>query len=279
MNINEIFKNATQKIIDKKRVMEASYGSDLIVRLEEKPVNPRDFASEESVMLCLHSRHTLGDRQSFDYLKSSEDVSGWETMKEVIMKDETPVSILPLFLLDHSGLTISTSPFSCPWDSGQIGFIYSDSLCEEELEHQVQDYNRFINGDSWEWIRVEYNGSCGGYESESAARQGGEAFLKDTAERDDYCAKSMVDARTAIDSGEYNNVFINVETLLANKTASITSIAEPDVYVDLWTVEDIANNSETSLEKALEIIKVLNDGDGFGYEFIEEVADRYLKDH
>ena len=31
--------------------------------------------------------------------------------------------ILPLYLYDHSGITISTGPFSCPWDSGQVGWI------------------------------------------------------------------------------------------------------------------------------------------------------------
>lgn len=41
--------------------------------------------------------------------------------------------ILPLFLYDHSGITISTGPFSCPWDSGQVGWIYAEKkkLIEE----------------------------------------------------------------------------------------------------------------------------------------------------
>lgn len=34
------------------------------------------------------------------------------------------VAMLPLFLYDHSGITMSTGPFHCPWDSGQVGFIY-----------------------------------------------------------------------------------------------------------------------------------------------------------
>ena len=32
--------------------------------------------------------------------------------------------VLPVYLYDHSGIRISTSPFSCPWDSGQVGVIY-----------------------------------------------------------------------------------------------------------------------------------------------------------
>lgn len=32
--------------------------------------------------------------------------------------------ILPLYLYDHSGITMNTCGFSCPWDSGQVGWIY-----------------------------------------------------------------------------------------------------------------------------------------------------------
>lgn len=32
--------------------------------------------------------------------------------------------MLPLYLYDHSGLSMSVGSFSCPWDSGQVGYIY-----------------------------------------------------------------------------------------------------------------------------------------------------------
>lgn len=31
---------------------------------------------------------------------------------------------MPVYAYVHSGATVSTSPFSCPWDSGQSGFVY-----------------------------------------------------------------------------------------------------------------------------------------------------------
>lgn len=34
------------------------------------------------------------------------------------------VLMLPLHLYDHSGITMNTTGFHCPWDSGQVGFIY-----------------------------------------------------------------------------------------------------------------------------------------------------------
>jgi hypothetical protein len=33
--------------------------------------------------------------------------------------------IIPLYLYDHSGITISTGDFNDPWDSGQVGWIYA----------------------------------------------------------------------------------------------------------------------------------------------------------
>ena len=37
---------------------------------------------------------------------------------------ESSVVILPLYLYDHGEITMSTGRFSCPWDSGQVGWIY-----------------------------------------------------------------------------------------------------------------------------------------------------------
>jgi len=56
---------------------------------------------------------------------------------------------LPVYLYDHSGITVSTCPFSCPWDSGQVGIIYvlkekvreefSVDRISEQLEKKVID--------------------------------------------------------------------------------------------------------------------------------------------
>ena len=35
------------------------------------------------------------------------------------------VFYLPLYLYDHSGITMNTGGFSCSWDSGQMGWIYA----------------------------------------------------------------------------------------------------------------------------------------------------------
>jgi len=81
--------------------------------------NPRDW-DDLFTMVCFHGRYDLGDKHNYRH----QDYNGWQEMKEAIIKKEKPVIIEPLYLYDHSGITISTSPFSCPWDSGQIGWIF-----------------------------------------------------------------------------------------------------------------------------------------------------------
>ena len=121
--------------------------------------NPREFSSLGK-MVCFHSRHILGDENEWD----SGDYNGWDEM-EAAIRAEGAVVILPLYLYDHSGITMSTGAFSCGWDSGQVGFIYalrSDILkcysrkrlsrqllarAEKVLEGEVEIYDQWLTGE------------------------------------------------------------------------------------------------------------------------------------
>jgi hypothetical protein len=70
--------------------------------------------------------------------------------------------MLPLYLYDHSGITMNTGGFSCPWDSGQVGWIYADSeaikgnygevtpetlvKAEKLLNAEVEEYDHYLTG-------------------------------------------------------------------------------------------------------------------------------------
>jgi hypothetical protein len=75
--------------------------------------------------------------------------------------------ILPLYLYDHSGITISTGSFSCPWDSGLVGVIVCDNdtiekewagdrdRAEKCLQAEVEVYDQYLTGDVWGFIAEE----------------------------------------------------------------------------------------------------------------------------
>lgn len=93
--------------------------------------------------------------------------------------------MLPLYLYDHSGITMSTGPFSCPWDSGQVGFIYitreqilkeygwkviTTKRREQIVKYLIADveiYDQYLTGDVYGYMVEDNDGedidSCWGF--------------------------------------------------------------------------------------------------------------------
>jgi len=130
---------------------------------EEDAESPRGW-DNPSIMLCWHSRYNLGDYkiQKAEFPTPESFREWWE---ENHAHKKTSF-LLPLYLYDHSGITISTGPFSCPWDSGQIGWIYStretrkacgvkDKNALEAMKQEVETYDEFITGQVYCWLIEE----------------------------------------------------------------------------------------------------------------------------
>lgn len=101
-------------------------GYNIEIEQDMYPPNPRIDQDNGTVMICFHKKYILGDKHCYN----SENYNSWDEIKSAIIKKEKPIVILPLYLYDHSGITISTTPFSCNttmhayWDSGQVGFVF-----------------------------------------------------------------------------------------------------------------------------------------------------------
>lgn len=105
------------------------------------------------------------------------------------------IVIMPCFIYEHSGMTISCSnagyPFNDRWDSGCAGFIYTTKeMCEKEwgqtfeddswkeraskeLENEIDFYDMYLKGECYGYILEEYkdgewinSDSCWGYYSD-----------------------------------------------------------------------------------------------------------------
>jgi hypothetical protein len=124
---------------------------------DNDPESPREW-DNLGTMVCFHPRYDLGDKHSYD--KRSE-------LKNDIMENENVHTILPLYLYDHSGITISTSPFGCKWDTTQVGFIFvskekvksegiDETRVEEYLENEVKTYDQYLRGEvyGYEIVKV-----------------------------------------------------------------------------------------------------------------------------
>lgn len=101
---------------------------------------------------------------------------------------------------EHGGRTVSTSPFSCRWDSGLLGYIavHKDKVRSEfgwkritkareqqiltYLEGEVETLAQYLEGDIYGYQVTDDEGniidSCWGYYGREAAEQEGELAIK-----------------------------------------------------------------------------------------------------
>ena len=80
-------------------------------------------------MTCFHRRYNLGDRVTDPCggtitVEEAHRIEATNTCPTAFGVRESCV-VLPLHLYDHSGITMNTTGFTCPWDSGRIGIIYA----------------------------------------------------------------------------------------------------------------------------------------------------------
>lgn len=163
-----------------------------------------DKEKREIVLSHLKQQKNLDEKKYLVY-KYGNDFDYWILEEELTHPDyEYPSSIvcLPVYMYDHGGVTINTDGFSCPWDSGKIGIIftdyeklkecgmhkYSDEHIEKCLKSEVQIYDAYLTGDVYGFI-VKHEtdksifDSCYGYYSEteciSEAKEIAEYYIKE----------------------------------------------------------------------------------------------------
>jgi len=78
--------------------------------------------------------------------------------------------VLPVYMYDHSGIALSTGPFGCMWDSGQIGWIVCDNdtiksefggdrdKAEKALCSEIEVYSEYVGGNVYGYIVEERDG-------------------------------------------------------------------------------------------------------------------------
>jgi len=161
-------------------------GLKVHVDLDPEPSDPRD-ADCLGHMVCLHRRYSLGDEHDY----RAEDHNGWADLEQAILRDHPGAVILPLYMIDHSGLSVSTSDAmfrafdSAGWDWGQIGFTFASvetireafgvrrispklrGTVEDLLRAEVAEYDRYLRGEAYCYSVQDADGevidSCCGF--------------------------------------------------------------------------------------------------------------------
>lgn len=144
---------------------------DVRITVDSDPINPRAEYSNAGVMYCRHGRYDLGD-------KNAEDAFVENAKGNRVQRDDIALA-LPIYMYDHSGITISHEPFSCPWDSGLLGvhYITKEVLSREFngdkakaracLESELKTYDQYLRGEVFGFEVLDENDdavdSCWGF--------------------------------------------------------------------------------------------------------------------
>ena len=207
----------------------------LVIQPDDDPLNPRED-DNFGKMVCFHRRYHLGDHHNYidkdDFLRDlylktvGDDERGAHRYERALdlmnYKIKAPFGspayerevderlmkvisqkflMLPLYLYDHSGITMNTTGFSCPWDSGQVGWIYAskeDALrefggktftaatrkkAEDRMRGEVEYYDSYLRGEAYGFELYkdgELEDSCWGFiGSNEEALKGIEDYLPD----------------------------------------------------------------------------------------------------
>lgn len=99
-----------------------------------------------------------------------DDLIAGITLNDLQKISNDNLVILPLYLYDHSGLSMSCADFGDPWDSGQVGIIWTTidrvkaarlgkqtkkewiRLAEQDMRAEVKMYNMYLQGEAYGYI-------------------------------------------------------------------------------------------------------------------------------
>ena len=155
---------------------EQSYGSDYNDPPDDTP------HTYDSVMELL--QEYLDEAETDEDAERTEGAIAWlrdlTEYDEHVLRSDVAVC-LPIYLYDHSGLTVSHGSFSCRWDSGQVGWHYitkdaarenwgadvTDEQLTACLQAELKEYDCYLRGYVWGFTITNEEGdvvdSCWGY--------------------------------------------------------------------------------------------------------------------
>ena len=130
--------------------------------------SPREWDNIGHMITC-HRRYLLGE-ETFNV----EDYKDWDDVSEHLKTNKGAIIILPLYLYDHSGISIKIGSFQglaqhAEFDSGMVGFIYatendlkinniSKDDIQKALENEVETYNDYLEGNVYGYtIEKQYD--------------------------------------------------------------------------------------------------------------------------
>ena len=183
-------------------------GLTIEIHVDECPESPREW--DNAGKLVIYSRYGANHMEvnELDMTFRPEDYPGWDELENDVLKFYPGAELLPVYRYVHSAVAYNTTGFSCPWDSGRVGFILmtKETMLEEWgkkivtqrvrgmarkcMAGEVETYSQWANGEVYGYIIKDENGedlvggfydSCWGFYGEEYVKQEAESAAESIA--------------------------------------------------------------------------------------------------
>jgi hypothetical protein len=161
---------------------------------DDSPISPRSWDNLGTIV-AWHRNYNLSEEdynECRDFLEAKtyqhyESDEGIENASDQRLMDlfEKDNIILPVYMYEHSGIALSTTSFSCRWDSGLLGYIFVSKerirneygvkritkkvleKVESVLKSEIDVYGDYLNGSVYGYVLKDDKGeevdSCWGF--------------------------------------------------------------------------------------------------------------------
>ena len=154
----EYWQDLVRKLMSEEEIFNALVeGKCHGIEVEHNAENPAFYDVYETWIPCFGGCEPVRD---LEYEQASKSQVVYWVLDDLTMKYcqillEPYIEWIPLYHYDHGGITISTGGFSCPWDSGQVGFIWisKEKTISESLGKTFED-GTYITANEENWREV-----------------------------------------------------------------------------------------------------------------------------
>lgn len=127
-------------------------------------------------LLAMHRNYNLGDADAYDYLDHEPKYYlGWYEIEAELERKR--MHYAPVYMLDHSGIRLSTKDFNDRWDSGRVGFIFltreealeivggtkmspaKNRTIDEYLRQEIAVLDQYVDNDVWTYRITDSEGN------------------------------------------------------------------------------------------------------------------------
>ncbi len=140
----------------------------LSIAIDYNPIDPREWDNYTKIY-CEHKSYTFPQEISID----NEYCNSWDDVIDEIQNQEKDIILIkPIYMLDHSGISVDLRDYNDKWDSGQIGFIWTTkklmkkaglkptvSEADKLIKQEFKSWKKYIEGEIYSYC-IEKKITC-----------------------------------------------------------------------------------------------------------------------